>query len=682
MQKSGLRDFGAIIPGVAATRPNGAAPPQLGAADESAPNPNPRLAPKAGTVFAADLPDSADALGLDAELNLLSELAIHARTETPLAIGLLGRSGSGKSLAMTRLMSAIDALSVAARRAGETPFLGEVVTLRIDAADMEGHAAVALAGALHAGLAAAYPAFAVEAAHAAADPRVAAREAFERLDAARRRLEAEKSALGEAEGRRAKLTETVLYETSGCQVDAYARANRTRIKTALAAFGITADPIRDYKDMLRAIADRDGGGRAGFALRALWALKGQTRLLATALLLVLVGIGLGEADAQQATWLGWLRGNDQFAAAAAWIETHMDWLLTLRSVAFLGAAAAVGVNVWRAARLIQLAFRGESLLQADLFSRRRESDGHFGHQTRRVETLTSEVDQLARRAAEAERRASAFQPANPALAEPPPFALDFVKQQAQRFIAAVSALVQKSGLPQEANANPALAEAPRRVIVAIDNLDAAPASRAREILAQIRAALGPGFVTLIAADPARLSDDETGLDKWIHVPFQVGEIAAQADYAALVRDLLGGNSVKPAASARDPRRSALDDPISEDEAKLLAALAPLAGGSARAVKRFVNLYRLVRSQAGDAPEDKGALALMLALDAGGTQGEIAAMNDALSGTSGAISLDLHQGGVRLTQAIAAVQAAQGKIGVDAARRAAATARLFSFNARK
>lgn len=684
MQKSGLRDFGAIIPGAPSEGPNGAATPPL----PSAPLPaiEALLESSRGTIFAADVPDAPDALGLDTQLDLLSELAAHARTETPLTIGLLGPSGSGKSLAMTRLIRSIEALSAAAaQRAGGTPFLGKIVTLRIDAADIDGHPAAALAGALHASLAAEFPAFALEAAHAASDPRVAAREAFERLDAARRRLEAERSALAEAEGRRAKLTETVLYEASGSQVDAYARANRTRIKTALAAFGVTADPIRDYKDMVRAIADRDGGGRAGFALRAFWAFKGQTRLLATALFLVLAGFGLGDAVADQSTWLGWLRGNEQFAAAATWLEQHMDWLLTLRAIAFLGAAVAVGVNVWRALRLIQLAFRGERLLQADLFARRRESDGHFGHQTRRVEALTSEVELLARHAAEAERRAGGLQPANPALAEPPPFAVDVIKQQAQRFIMAVGALVQRRGRPPGGHSNAAAVEAPQRIVVAVDNIDAAPPSRAREILAQIRGALGPGFVTLIAAEAARLGnaggEDETSLDKWIQVPFQVGELAGRADYSALVQDILIGASASTTQGpARDAGRSALDEPVSEAEATLLAELAPLAGRSARAVKRFVNLYRIVRTQMQDGQDHKGALALMLALDAGGTQGEIAAMHDALSGANGEISVDLHQGGLRLTEALAAVQAAQGKIGVAAARRAAAMARLYSFNA--
>ncbi|MGS0740164.1 hypothetical protein ACVBEG_27495 [Pseudomonas sp. GG8] len=40
---------------------------------------------------------------------------------------------------------------------------------------------------------------------------------------------------------------------------------------------------------------------------------------------------------------------------------------------------------------------------------------------------------------------------------------------------------------------------------------------------------------------------------------------------------------------------ALDQPLSAAETQLLADLAPLAGSSARALKRFVNLYRLVRA---------------------------------------------------------------------------------------
>ncbi|WP_156898117.1 hypothetical protein [Methylocapsa acidiphila] len=680
MQKSGLRDFGAIVPSFSENKPVAPAAPAPPAAAPSSHPPSASPAP----VFTSDAKDPAGGAGPDAELDLLAELALHAGAETPLTIGLLGRSGTGKSLALTRLLASIEALSAAARRAGETPFLSKVVTVKIDAADIEGSPTIALAGALHARLAAVAPAFAAEAVHAASDPRSAARDAFERLDAARRKLEAEKGALGEAEGRRAKLTETLLYESSGSQVDAFARANRTRIKTALAAFGVTGDPVRDYKDMIRAIADRDGGGRTGFALRSFWSLKGQARLITLAIFLALIGIGLGEAYAQQAAWLGWLRTNDQFATAASWLENHLDWIPTLRTAAFLAAALALGVNLWRALRLIQLTFRGERLLQEELFARRRESDGHFGHQTRRVEALTAEVETLTRRAAEAERRAGGLQPDHSAATEPPPFALDLVKQQAQRFIAAVGAMIQKRGRLAEDDKSAAAIDAPQRIVLALDNLDAAPTARACEILAQARAALGPGFVALIAANPARFriagSDADCGLDRWIQAPFQVGETAARSDYGALVRNILGQGAAPTQEPPRDATQSALDVPMSEAEAELLAELAPLAGGSARAVKRFVNLYRLARTRAEEGRDHKGALALMLALDAGGTQGEIAAMTDALSGPRGEISVDLLQGGPRLTRALAAVQAAYGKIGVEAARRAAAVARIFSFHA--
>ena len=69
---------------------------------------------------------------------------------------------------------------------------------------------------------------------------------------------------------------------------------------------------------------------------------------------------------------------------------------------------------------------------------------------------------------------------------------------------------------------------------------------------------------------------------------------------------------------------------------------------------------------------------MLALDAGGTPSEIAAVNDVLSNSEPEADLDLHQCGARLVAALAAVRA-QGKVSVSAARQAAATARMFSFN---
>ncbi len=145
----------------------------------------------------------------------------------------------------------------------------------------------------------------------------------------------------------------------------------------------------------------------------------------------------------------------------------------------------------------------------------------------------------------------------------------------------------------------------------------------------------------------------------------------------LVRAILGGQgALEPrVGNAETSALAALDLPVSAAETQLLADLAPLAGSSARALKRFVNLYRLTRSAG---PNHQGALAFMLALDAGGTPSEIAAVSDALSNSAPEADLDLHQCGARLVEALAAVRA-QGKVSVAAARQAAASARMFSFN---
>jgi hypothetical protein len=98
--------------------------------------------------------------------------------------------------------------------------------------------------------------------------------------------------------------------------------------------------------------------------------------------------------------------------------------------------------------------------------------------------------------------------------------------------------------------------------------------------------------------------------------------------------------------------------MSSAETQLLADLAPLDGSSARAVKRYVNLYRLARAQNAN---HLGALAFVPALDAGGTQSEIAVLNDALSNAEGDADLAFHQcqRGARLIEALAAVRLAQG-----------------------
>jgi KAP family P-loop domain len=665
---TGVGALGAIVPGSRLAEPVPAGPPASRIVEPEAVS--------SRTIFAADRPDGPDALGLDAPLGLLAGLAAHARTETPLTIGLFGPSGSGKSFALTKLIRSIEDLRAA--NPG-SPYIGEIVTLRIDAAHIEGHPSTALAGALHASLAGTFPPLAAEAARAARDPHAAAREALERLDVSRRKFEAEKRSLDDASARRARLTETILYQTAGSQVDTYTSANRARIKGLLAKLGIAGDPLPAFKDMVGAVASTPGSARrASFVLRAFFAFKGQRKLIAAAILLLFSGAGLGFAIDEHAAWLGWLRANDSSVSIANWLEAHMDLLASLRGIIFLGAAIALGVNVWRASRLLQLVFRGEALLQADLAVARRESDGLFAHQARRVEALAAEVNTFSRLAAEAERRAGDAHPVSSTLGEPSPFAIDTATQQAQAFAAAVGAMIAR---PRETRPGKSGGGAPGRIVIALDHLDGVSASRGREILVYARSLFNQGFVMLIAADPARFAgaagEPAPCLDKWIQVPFQIGEIASRANYATLVRAILGGRgALEPRVRNAEPSAlPALDQPLSAAETQLLADLAPLAGSSARALKRFVNLYRLTRAAG---PNHQGALAFMLALDAGGTPSEIAAVTDALSNSAPEVDLEIHEGAPRVVAALAAVRA-QGKVSVNAARQAAAAVRMFSFN---
>jgi hypothetical protein len=669
----GLHDLGAIVPGKRLSEQDDAVP-ALPATSRTAQQDS---GLRSQTIFAADIPDGNDALGISAPLAILAELALHARTETPLTIGLFGPAGSGKSFALTKLIRSIELLSTRAAATPETPFIGEIATLRVDAAQLDGSPAVALACALHASLARTFPALAAEAARAARDPRLEASETLERLDCARRKLEAERQALDETKALCAHLADTILHQTAGTQIDTYSAANAPLIKRLFAKLKIADDPLPAFKDMAGALANAHGfGQRAGFVLQAFLGPKGQKKLIANAALMLVCGVALGFAIDGQAVWLGWLRANESSVSFASWLEGHMDLLANVRTIVFLGAAAALGANLSRALRLLKHVFRAAALLEADVSTRQSELDSLFAYQARRVEALAAEVEALSRLAAEAERRAGDAQPAGSPLSQSSPFPTDTAAQQAQAFAAAAGTMMTA---PRPAGAGTLSSKMPRRIVLAIDHLDAVPASRGREILGFARSLFKQGYCLLIATDPARLggAEGETArwLEKWVDVPFQIGEIASRTNSSAFVRDLLNGQGASE-LPVRDARASALDRPISLAETQNLTALAPLAGSSARALKRFVNLYRLARAQNHD---HLGPLAFMLALHAGGTQREIAALNDALTNDDPEADLTLDQCSERLSNAFACVRSEQGRVSIAAARRAAATARLFSSN---
>jgi hypothetical protein len=615
-------------------------------------------------VFAADVAGTPEALS--PALARLAELALHRGAETPVSIGILGGAGSGKSSALAALVRRIEALTRAAAAGG--PYVGQALILEVNGHELGEEPEAVLAARLHQALERSEPTFAREctadAVHSTSDPRALAHAANERLDQARSRLDSERQALEDVSARRARLVDTVLYETAGSQVDAYARSRRSGIESALRAFGIAGnDPLRAYKDEVNQLAQsRGGASRAGLAVRSLWAYRGQTRWLVLALIFLALAWGFGYLERDHA-WLDSIRGTGETARPLAdWLQAHLNWLVTLRSAAIVLALLCILANLWRAFRFVQPVFRGATLLNRDAAQRGQDLDSRLSHQTRRVDNLARDVDALAARAAEAEKRAGPDAGAQAGI-ELPPFhasASDRIRMESARaFFASVSErLVGNAG-----------GAGPQRIVVAVDDL-VGNAGGAIDAMASLLAR--PGFAAILTADPARIGTDR--LARIVQVPF----IVAPGDHAGLVDRLLG--RAAPAATPAEPldhRHSALDTPVSDGEAELLQSLAPLAGPSPRGVKRFVNLYRLARL---DAPDDLACLAFMLALDAGGTADERGAVENSLAGTDERAPFILQQSaGTRLAAALAAAEQAEGKkLTLASMRRARDVARIWSF----
>jgi hypothetical protein len=89
------------------------------------------------------------------------------------------------------------------------------------------------------------------------------------------------------------------------------------------------------------------------------------------------------------------------------------------------------------------------------------------------------------------------------------------------------------------------------------------------------------------------------------------------------------------------------------------------------------LYRLARL---DAPDDLAPLAFMLALDAGGSADEIAAVEGSVAGADERAAFTLTQAaGTRLAAALATAEQAEGKkLTQGSMRRAREVARTWSF----
>jgi len=600
-------------------------------------------------LFHADVAD-APSLGDYPALDLLADLAVHAHTQTPLTIAVFGAPGAGKSHALRSLARRARGLTAAARAGG--PFIREVVALEVEARALQGDAISGLAHALHRGLLAQGPdspaaRLGAKALEAAADPQAAAQEAARKLEEIGQRVASEQRALDELKARRAGLNDALLSGSSPTRVEDYARRHRKQLEVALKSFGFTGDAASVYKDLLRELGNRSG--RLGAFANSIWSYAGQAKLLIWAVAFFLMAYAAGLAERSSADWLASLRSAAEGAKDPAnWIQNHTGWLTYLANAAITAGLICLALNIWRAARFTMPLLQGLRLLEEDVGKRRSEIDEVIARQAKRVDQLGAEAQKLAAIAHANEIRAR--QPgASGAANRQNLFAAPVMQPTGPDAGAYLAAL--EAGL--------GVHEAPRRMLILLDGLEALPAPQAAALVDAVHHGLDrPGFVLAMATDPDQLAAGWGGgkvaaarLERYVQAPFNIRMIRDPQASIAYAHQLLGA-ATDAEQTPIDASTSALDQALKPIETHLLGKLAGLAGDSPRAVKRYLNAWRLARPMT----KDSGALALMLALDNGATTGELAAMGAAMDLEEPGKPLKIHPGEPRLAAALTAVNA--------------------------
>jgi hypothetical protein len=621
-------------------------------------------------IFLGESVDGADVLGAAEAVQPLAQLCVTPQVQTPFLAAVAGASGAGKTFALRRLAQSIVELSASAAASGGGA-LPRVVVAHVDAGSgLE--APVAIASAAYAALdrepgGVDYSALLDETGHAGGDPHRAARAASDRHDEVISKLETERAQRDDIEAKRARLADTLLFETPGSRVDVFARARRGTIEARLRRFGLAgSDADASYRHLARDMSTLGAGARMGIVFNAIWGYGSQARLLIWAIVAFALAFGLGSLHGAAAL-AGIERLGDAFRPVADWIAAHGEWFDRASQVLYVLGGLAIALNLWRALGFSNLLLRGARLLNLEARERRRDLDQRATRLNQRVAALTAEAEGAAKRAEAATQRAGG----KASVRAPGPEFLDSGRAPAAAARAFLAALGARIGHP-----NPA-APAPDRLILAIDNLDALSPGAAIAWIDAAQGAIGPGCVGLMAFDPGRLAVTLGGprkarrrLEKWLQVAVNL-PARDRADGEGVVARLLS-TAGQPAAALEPKLSSALVEPLSSAEASLLAALAPVAADSPRDAKRFLNAYRLARCSGLPRP----VMALMQAVAFADDDAQ-AAMRDRLAKGSGELS-DVG-GPPELGEALKAARAANnGPISIEEARAAAEIARRYAL----
>jgi hypothetical protein len=601
-------------------------------------------------IFLSDAAQGADVLDAVSIVMPLAQLCVAEPAQTPFLAAIAGPSGSGKTFALGRLTDAIEAL------AGKAGGLARIVVARVDASG-GAETSVALASAAYAALdrepnGVDYAPLLDESAHAG-DPLQAAKAASDRHDDIVRRLEAERTHADEAETRRARLADALLFETPGSRVDVFARTRRATIDARLRRFDLAGlDAGASYRDLVRDTASLSGGGRLGVALRAIWTYPGQRGLIVWAIVAFLLGFavhllhGPQALDAVQVPSDAGAFVADSTAKATGWIAAHGSLFETIAKILYVIGALALALNLWRAIGFATVLLRGAQLLNLDVRDRRRDLDNRIARLNQRVVTLTGEADAAARHAETAARRASGKVKER----APGPNFLDGAHSPAAAARAFLAALSERMGAGSAAGA-------PDRLVFVIDNLDALPPAEAVAWMDAAHSLIGAGAVGVMALDPVRLAaglgapvEARRRFDKWLQVVVNLPGRTAIDSERIVARLLASGG--RPTSSTPDPTAAeALTEPLTSGETALLTALAPLAAASPRDAKRFLNAYRLARASGLPRP----AVALMQAVTFADPETQATLRKRLASGGD----LEAIEGPAALVNAVKSARAANG-----------------------